>query len=93
MDLHKAFELVQRDKLLEAGVALGYPLDVLLWGLEMYSWPRRLVYRGCVTEVLLTFRGICAGSAFATSELWLMLCGSLGLSLRHISEPTRLLSI
>ena len=30
LDLHKAFELVQRDKLLEAGILAGYPLDALI---------------------------------------------------------------
>ena len=88
LDLHKAFELVERGKLLEAGILAGYPLDVLIWGLEMYSWSRRLVFRGCVTPELFTSRGICAGSAFATSELWLLLCGSLGRIARHFPRVT-----
>ena len=34
LDLHKAFELVERGKLLEAGILAGYPLDVLIRGLS-----------------------------------------------------------
>ena len=67
LDLHKAFELVRRGKLLEAALAAGYPCDVLAWGLAMYSLPRRLVFRGCVTPELMPARGIAAGSAFAAS--------------------------
>ena len=83
MDLHKAFDLVDRGLLLQAAAAGGYPLDVLAWGLAMYAFPRRLVFRGCVTPALLSLRGIAAGSAFATTELWLHLCASIGALVRR----------
>ena len=83
LDLHKAFDLVDRGLLLQAALAGGYPLDVLAWGLAMYAFPRRLVFRGCVTPALLSLRGIAAGSAFATTELWLYLCASIGALVRR----------
>ena len=86
VDLHKAFELVNRGKLIEAAVATGYPCDALVWGFGMYAWPRRLVYRGCVTQAVLPPRGIAAGSAFATTELWLLLCCPMGRLARRFSE-------
>ena len=78
LDLHKAFELVNRGKLIEAAAAAGYPCDVLAWGLSMYGWARRIVFRGCVTCTMWPLRGIAAGSAFATTELWVLLCGAIG---------------
>ena len=78
LDLHKAFELVNRGKLIEAAAAAGYPCDVLAWGLSMYGWARRIVFRGCVTGAMWPCRGIAAGSAFATTELWVLLCGAIG---------------
>ena len=83
LDLHKAFELVDRGLLVAAARDAGYPCDVLAWGLAMYSWRRRLVFRGCVTPELLPTRGIAAGSAFATTELWVLLCASLGRLVRR----------
>ena len=78
LGLHKAFELVDRGLLVAAARDAGYPCDVLAWGLATYSWRRRLVFRGCVTPELWPTRGIAAGSAFATTELWVLLCASLG---------------
>ena len=78
VDLHKAFELVDRGLLLKAAMDAGYPCDVLAWGLSMYGWRTRLVFRKCVTAEMFPMRGIAAGSAFATTELWLLLAGSLG---------------
>ena len=69
VDLHKAFELVDRGLLLKAAFDAGYPCDVLAWGLSMYGWSRRLVFRQCVTAEMFPSRGIAAGSAFATTEL------------------------
>ena len=78
LDLHKAFELVDRGKLIEAAAAAGYPCDVLACGLSMYGWARRIVFRGCVTRTMRPVRGIAAGSAFATTELWVLLCDAIG---------------
>ena len=78
LDLQKAFELVRRGLLVQAARDAVHPCDVLAWGLSMYSWARRLSLRGCVSAAVFPRRGIAAGSAFATSELWLLLSASLG---------------
>ena len=78
LDLQKAFELVRRGLLVSAAKDSGYPCDVLAWGMSMYDWKRRLSLRGCASKAVFARIGIAAGSAFATSELWLLLASSLG---------------
>ena len=72
-DVRKAFEHVRRDQLLEMGVKTGYPLPQLIMSLRSYQWNRRIHYEGIVSEVIKPKRGIAAGSAFATFELWCLL--------------------
>ncbi len=72
-DVRKAFEHVRRDQLLDMGVKTGYPLPQLIMSLRSYQWNRRIHYEGIVSEVIKPKRGIAAGSAFATFELWCLL--------------------
>ena len=39
IDLLKAFELVPRPRLGQVAAELGYPADLLWWGMAMYSAP------------------------------------------------------
>ena len=59
---------------------------MLAWGLGRYAGRRRRVYRGGGTPELWPNRGIAAGSAFATTELWLLLCCSMGRLIRQFAE-------
>ena len=70
---NQAFELVPRPLLVAEGLALGYPVECMVIALAMYQQPRRLVYRRCVADALRPARGIAAGSAFATTELQVVL--------------------
>jgi hypothetical protein len=72
-DLMKAFENVKRAQLLEIGAKVGYPLPQLIMSLRSYQWTRRILYDGMVSKPITPRRGIGAGSAFATFELWCML--------------------
>jgi hypothetical protein len=77
VDVCKAFENVRHELLLREAEALGYPWAPLLMALDMYSWARRLVFRGCVAGSLFPTRGIGAGSAFATRELFVVMSATL----------------
>ena len=46
--------------------------------LDMYAMTRRLVFRGCVGPEMWALRGIGAGSAFATRQLFLVMARALG---------------
>ena len=84
LDLKKAFELVQRGLLAQAAADAGYPLDVLAWGLSMYSWVRRVVFRKAVSDPMWGNCGIVAGSATATMELWVHLAAPIGRLVRQM---------
>jgi len=69
-DIQKCFEHVQRPKLIEVAMQLGFPAHILRLSLASYAWPRRLRgYQGLVTDPIYATRGIVAGSAFACYEL------------------------
>ncbi len=72
-DVRKAFEHVKRSQLLEMGVNTGYPMPQLIMSLRSYQWNRRIHYEGIVSDVIKPIRGIAAGSAFATFEVWCLL--------------------
>ena len=54
--------------------------------MTMYGWTRRLVYNKMVSGPLEASRGIVAGSAYATMELWLMLAPTIGRLVRRYAE-------
>ena len=68
-DIRKCFEQVRRDTLVEAEVAYGYPLSLLRFSVRSYAWPRRLVWKGLLSDPLASTSGIIAGSGFALFEL------------------------
>ena len=69
LDVKKAFEHVNRTKLIEAAKAIGYPMHALVMSIEAYEWPCRLVFEGLASRQVTPTRGIAAGSAFAIFEL------------------------
>ncbi len=75
IDMAKAFEYVDRKVLQQKAKEEDYPKEALAAALATYGFSRRLVWQKAVSEPLQPRRGIAAGSAFATAELWLMLVG------------------
>ena len=58
-------------------VLTGYPLGPLYMSLGAYSWTRRVGFEGIVSTPITPRRGIAAGSAFATFELWCLLAPAI----------------
>jgi hypothetical protein len=56
---------------------LGYPRDALHMALDMCAMRRLLVFRRGAGPEMRAWRGICAGSAFATRELYLVMANAL----------------
>ena len=73
LDLTKAFEAVPHVKLLQAAVDLEYPLALLKMSLEAYRLQRTVGICGKYSRLIHATRGITAGSAFATTELRVLL--------------------
>ena len=73
VDLAKAFEFVDRKKLSAECIACDYPRQVMAAALATYGFSRRLTFQGFVTEEVNPHRGVTAGSAFATGDLWLVM--------------------
>ena len=73
LDLTKAFELVDHQKLLDAAKRRGFPLAILRMSLAAYRLPRSIGVDGAFSREVVASRGITAGSGFATSELRLLL--------------------
>ncbi len=70
-DLTKAYDMVDRHRLLEYAIQLNYPLSVLYTSLTSYTWDRVLVAGMLCTKRISPVAGILAGSMAATFE---MLC-------------------
>ncbi len=77
VDLAKAFAYVRRDVLLREAKSMCYLADPILASLCVFAMKRRLVYRGCVGGEMHPKRGIGAGSAFATRELYVVMARSM----------------
>jgi hypothetical protein len=77
LDFKKACEHVHRGKLIEVALKLGFPVGALRLAVAKYSWQRRLNYEGRVSEPAWPTRGIAAGAASATFELWVRLAATL----------------
>ncbi len=69
----KAFEHVGRGSVAREAKLQDYPLVPLLASLTSYAWPRYIGSDGLLAEPIVASRGIAAGSAFATFELWCLL--------------------
>ena len=73
LDLTKAFEMVDHQKLLAAARKRGYPLAILRLSLAAYRLSRSVGIDGGYSRPVTAARGITAGSGFATAELKLLL--------------------
>ncbi len=73
LDVKKAFEHVRRNSVLREARLQDYPLVPLMASLTSYAWPRYIGLDGLLAEPIVGSRGIAAGSAFATFELWCLL--------------------
>ena len=65
----KAFDLVPHWVLIREGLALGYPLWLLRLSLATYKMKRVVRVRKIVSGLIWAFRGMTAGSGFATTEM------------------------
>ena len=77
IDSQKAFEYVSCETLVEQAEKQYYPKGALCLALIMYEMPRRLVVGKALSSVLQASRGIAAGSAFATTELWVIVASTV----------------
>jgi hypothetical protein len=73
LDVRKAFEHVNRSQLLEEAIVNKFPMAEALASISSYCWPRYITCEGLIAEPIVPKRGIAAGSAFATFELWCLL--------------------
>ncbi len=73
LDVKKAFEHVLRSQLIGMAKLTNYPMAQLISSLLAYEWARRINYDGLISDPIWPTRGIAAGSAFATFELWCLL--------------------
>jgi hypothetical protein len=75
--LKKAFEHVDHNRMIAAARSMGYPMHTLRASLLSYVAPRQLTFLGYASAPVWPTRGIAAGSATATFELWLLLAPAL----------------
>ena len=69
LDLVKAFDLVPYWVLIREGRALGYPLWLLRLSISTYKMSRVLRVKQVVSGLVWAYRGMTAGSGFATTEM------------------------
>ena len=69
LDLIKAFDNVPYWLLVQEGRRLGYPLWLLRLSIATYKMTRVIRIRKVVSQVVRAFKGITAGSGFATTEM------------------------
>ena len=67
LDLVKAFDLVPQWVLIREGLDLGYPLWLLRLSLATYNMKRVVRARKVISGLIWAFRGMTAGSGFATT--------------------------
>jgi hypothetical protein len=87
MDLRKAFEQVNRARLLDLALHEGCPMRPLLTSLLSYRWPRRLVYQKFVASPINPTHGIAAGSSMATFELEIYLADAIRRATAILPRP------
>ena len=73
LDLVKAFDRVPLELLVEEAVALEYPLRILRLSIATYKMERVIRIGNVVSKSVWAFRGITAGSGFATTEMRLIM--------------------
>ncbi len=77
VDLVKAFEHIPLETLWERGKKHGFPLIVLRLVLELCAAPRRLVYKGALSDVTSTLTAVVAGLVAAIDCMHLMIVDAL----------------
>ena len=83
IDLIKAFDHLLLAEIWKAGVAHGFPMNLLVLSLECSAFNRRLVYRGaCSTVGVQTFAAVLPGLEHSTDFMLLALMGPLDRLLR-----------
>ena len=73
LDLVKAFDRIPLWLLVQEAAALGYPLKILRLSISVYTLERVIRIGGVVSKTILAWRGITAGSIFATTEMRVIL--------------------
>ena len=73
LDLVKASDMVPHWILIREGLDLGYPLWLLRLSLATYKMKRVIRIRKVVSGEEVAFRGMTAGSGFATTEMRLVM--------------------
>ena len=84
LDLVKAFEMVRLELVWARGLELGFPAVVLRATLESFSFARRLMLDGAVSDPVSTCTAILAGGGFATDAMFIVLlkpCDTIARSL------------
>ncbi len=77
LDLVKAFEHIPLETLWKKGREHSFPLVILRLVLEMCAAPRRLVFRGAVSEPTATLTAVIAGLVIAIDCMYLMVIDAL----------------
>ena len=77
LDLVKAFETVPHDVIAAAARVRGYPLCILRLSLAAHRLRRSLGVDGVYSRLIRATRGITDGSGLATTELRVMLTGTM----------------
>ena len=86
LDMKKAFDYVNREKLMQAAKDMGYPMHALAMSTISYHWNRSICIEQRLSKPIRPRRGIAAGSAFATFELAVLLNA---VSYTHLTLPTK----
>ena len=73
IDLVKAFDRIPYALLVREAIALNYPLYILRLSIAIYRIKRVIRIRNVVSQTILAFRGITAGTGFATTEMRVIL--------------------
>jgi hypothetical protein len=73
LDLVKAFDRIPQWLLVQEAAELGYPLKILRLSIAVYKLVRVVRIGGVVSKTILAWRGITAGSIFATTEMRVIL--------------------
>jgi hypothetical protein len=87
MDLRKAFEQVNRGRLLDLALHEVCPMRPLLLSLLSYQWPRRLACQKYVGTPIRPTRGVAAGSSLATFELEIYLTAAVRRATSVLPRP------
>ncbi len=66
-DLQSFYETIDRCKLMEEGIRLGFPVGILRASLAAYAGPRMMTLEGLTARELYAEQGIIAGCAMATT--------------------------